>query len=80
MLIFVILWYIINKGIHVVGGGAANKNVSKIVNKFYKMQCCRKKDVMNEYDLIKKVTVQEGYEPMASDFICKLYHYMREKH
>lgn len=42
-------------------------------------QCCLRRDVMTEYDLIKKVTVQEGYESVVSDFICNLYHYMKKK-
>lgn len=42
-------------------------------------QCCLRRDVMTEYDLIKKVTAQEGYESVVSDFICNLYHYMKEK-
>lgn len=41
-------------------------------------QCCLKKDSMTEYELIKSVVEQEGYEASVSDFICNLYRYMRE--
>lgn len=40
--------------------------------------CCLKKDSMTEYDLIKKVIEQEGYNREVSDFISNLYRYMRE--
>lgn len=42
-------------------------------------QCCLRKDTMTEYDLIREVVAQEGYEPLAADFICNLFHYMNEK-
>lgn len=40
--------------------------------------CCLEKDSMSEYDLIKKVVIQEGYNDLVSNLICNLYRYMRE--
>lgn len=40
--------------------------------------CCLKNDSMSEYDLIRNVVKQEGYDGLVSNFICNLYRYMRE--
>lgn len=40
--------------------------------------CCLKRSIMSEYDLIRNVIEQEGYDREVSDFISSLYQYMKE--
>lgn len=42
-------------------------------------QCCLKREVVSDYDLIRNIVLKQNYSEQMSDFLCSMYRYMKEQ-